>query len=410
MTSKRFDGPTPLDERTNDGTLADLRSLPGLMQTETGASPLQLANIALAIAFIVAALFSPGGKVVDAEIGLPALQSIPPYQGQLLLAFADVWIPAVLFYLLLRLVWGGNWLRSSYAVDLLLGYGNVLLAGNVAMHALATTLPGAENSRVFVAYAALAPWVTYSMLTVGLGWLLVRSAVQVHRPLQSGSGLPGFVECLGFIAAAGVPCAMVAHTMFLAENAPLGLAMAAAEKMQILCSKAGETIVQSPRGVESVYFEPNWGEEFGKIENGLFAGKGGQMLGEIMLREGRLKYFEKRNPNARTASAGYLRQSPGNLRGEPEAKPTSEYAVIQKVAVSKFDEQNLSLYGKEITVMKLATGKPVAKLVYFTSERNRTICGQSANGRLDVADFVRRALNLAPRFLRSAPQPAMKPL
>lgn len=76
-----------------------------------------MVNIALALVFAISSLFSPGGRILGMALGGPVLQSLPPYQGHLLLAFANYWIPAVLAYLLLRLARADSWLRPRKATS-----------------------------------------------------------------------------------------------------------------------------------------------------------------------------------------------------------------------------------------------------------------------------------------------------
>lgn len=99
-------------------------------------------NIAIAIGFAIASLLSPGKRLLALLVDGPVLQSLPPYQGHLLLAFVSYLVPAVLAFLLLRLCDAEKWLRPRPAIHALLGLANVLLILYVSLRTFASTIQG----------------------------------------------------------------------------------------------------------------------------------------------------------------------------------------------------------------------------------------------------------------------------
>ena len=96
-------------------------------------------NIALAFAFAFSSLLSPGRRILQLAIDGPVLQSLTPYQGHLLLAFANYWVPVVLSYLILRFLRAESWLRPRPASHVLLGLANILLILYIVSRTLASS-------------------------------------------------------------------------------------------------------------------------------------------------------------------------------------------------------------------------------------------------------------------------------
>lgn len=358
-----------------------------------------MANLALALAFVISFLLSPGGRILRMLVDAPVLQSLPPYQGHLLLAFANYWIPAVLIYVMLRMASGNNWLRPRTAIHALLGLGNVLLVFYVAARTFASTIQGGGASFVVMSFAPFVLWPALSMLAIGLGWLVVRTIRQRKEPFQKTARSFSLGDGIALVALVGIPCSAVASTLFFAENAPFRLAREAEKTFQNLCGSAGEKILETPQGVESVYLDPNGTEYFQDIVKGVYGGHGSSTLGDTLVFQGQVLYFEETNFRQKNNTAArYLKHGLRDWKGEPGEELTSNFGVFQKSAVSDAVEKKLGVRGKEVAIRNLRTGQTTATLTYFTSQRHRTICGHSGDGRFDVRDFIQRALNLTQRF------------
>jgi hypothetical protein len=365
-----------------------------------------MVNVALAIAFAISSLFSPGGRILRLVIDGPVLQSLPPYQGHLFLAFANYWIPAVLIYLVLRLMRAAIWLRPRPAIHVLLGLANVLLILYVAVRTFASTVQGGGASFVVMTFAPLVILPAWVMSAVGLGWLAIRTIRKRKELSQSSPRAFGFTEGIVLVAALGVPASVVASTLFLTDNAPFRLAREAKAVFYERCKTAGEKIIETPHNVQSVYLDRDSGEYFNNIVNGVFAGHGGGILGEPLVNSGWLMYVEKQNNRQRldNSTAKYRKHVLRDWKGEPVEELTSDYGVFQKTLTSDDEKKRLQVRGTEVTVKNLKTGQVTATLTYFTSGRHSAICGQSSDGYFGVSDFVRKSLNLERRFPSAFPQ------
>ena len=125
-------------------------------------------NIALAIGFAIASLFSPGKHALALLVDGPVFQSLPPYQGHLLFAFASYLVPSVLIFLFLRFIHAERWLRPRPAIHALLGLANVLLILYVSARTFASTIQGGGASFVVLQLAPLIIFPAWTLLTVGL--------------------------------------------------------------------------------------------------------------------------------------------------------------------------------------------------------------------------------------------------
>lgn len=352
-------------------------------------------NLALALAFAVSVLFNPGDRLLDMAIDTPVLQSLPPYQGHLLLVFANLWIPTVLFYLALRLTQADRLLRPHRTIHVFLGLANLLLLLYGALKILASTVQGGAVSFIVISFAPFILLPAWSMLIVGLGWTMVRSIRLRGESVPARARLVGAREGIAVIAALGLPILGAATTMFLTGNAPFTRALEAKNVFLELCKKSGEKIYERPHDVRSVYLDPDSAVDFQSIVNGVYSGIGGGILGEGLVNGGLILYFERKDERPNFAGQ-YLKYT---LRHwEPVQELTSDYGVFQKDLVSTDEAKRLQVGGNEITVKNIKTGQVIATLVYFVSHRHRAICGHSADGQFSVGNFIRQSLNLTRRF------------
>jgi len=354
-------------------------------------------------------LFSPGGRVLRATLGQPLLQGLPPYQAHLLLAFANYLIPAVVFYGSLRLLHAETWLRHRTRTSGLLGAANVLFVLYVAARTFASTIEGGGASFAVMSYGVLVVWPALLMLIVGLGTLAYRSIQQRADPPEAASRPFGIGEGLILIAAVAVPGSVAVFTLFLAEDAPIRLAREADAVFQSLCQSAGEKIAVAPQSVEGVYLEPNSERYFDKIAKGTYAGHGSGQVGNPLVFTGFLRYFEESNARRSVPGAArYLKHGLNDWKGAPEDALTSNYGIFQeKIDIGNHggsDVKVLGIEGTQVVVKDLRTGQITATLTYFTNARLRKICGHSGADRFSVRDFIKRALNLTPRFPNGATQ------
>ncbi len=368
-----------------------------------------MANVALALAFLISMLFSPGGRILRSVLGAPVLQSLPPYQAHLLSAFANYLIPAVLLYGLLRLLHAEAWLRHRALTSRLLGAANVLFVIYITARIFASSIEGGGASFAVMAYGVLVVWPALLMSIIGLGKLAYRSIQERTEPPEVTSQPIGMGEGAALIAVVAIPFSVAVSTLFLAENAPLRLAQEADSVFQGLCQSASEKIIDIPRDVEGVYLEPNSEAYFDRIVKGTYRGYGSGQVGNPLVFTGFLRFFEESNErNPENGAAKYLKHGLRDWKGEPANELVSNYGVFQtNINIDSpegHDVKALGIRGTRVTVKNLNTGQITASLTYFTSARHRKICGHSGDGSFSVRDFIKRALGLTQRFPTGAQQ------
>lgn len=357
-------------------------------------------NIALALAFALSSLLSLGKQILHLVIEEPVLQSLPHYQGHLLLAFTNYWVPAVLIYVLLRLLRADAWLRPRPAIHVLLGLANCLLIIYIAVRAFASTIQGGGASFAVMSYAPLVVLPAWAMLTAGLTWLTVRCIRNRKEPKQSKPRSLGTGGVLMITALFGIPLTAIVSTLYFAEHAPFRLAREAKQLFDEKCKSSSENIAATPQNVESIYLEPNGQRYFKKIINGIYGAYGSSRLGEEFVYKEMLLYFEQQNDRQSIdgSTEKYRKYDIRNQQGEPVAELTSNYGVFQKSLISVDEEKRLGVSGTEVTVKNLKTDQITATLVFFTSSRHRAICGPVNDGNLNIVDFIKKSLNLTQRF------------
>lgn len=347
-----------------------------------------MVNIALAIGFAVASLFSPGRRLLALFVDGPVFQSLAPYQGHLLTAFASYLVPAVLAYVLLRLSHAERWLRPRPAIHVLLGLGNVALILYVSMRTLASTVQGGGASFAVLQLAPLIIFPAWALLAVGLVWLLVRSFRTRPEGGDATARSWGAGETIGVTVVLGVPLVGLAWTLYLSSDAPFRLAREAERAFQQRCATAGQKFYGHPQDVQSIYLDRDGGSYFENIVDGIYGAHGGGILGEPLVNSGFLLYFEKPNDRQRQdgSTAKYRRHGFRDWKGEPLEELTSEFGVFQRSLVTE-EEKKLGLSGTEVTVKGLRSEQVIASAVVFTSSRHRAICGHAGNTRFAVSDF-----------------------
>ena len=359
-----------------------------------------MVNLAIALAFGMSFIFSPGKLIINETIGMPLLQSLPSYQGHIILAFLNYWMPAALIYLILRIIRAEKWVRLSTSSSIFLTISNILFVLYIAARTFASTIQGGGASFVVMSYSPFVIYPAIAMLLIGLCLLAIYSFR--HADESSDEEVIQFNAREGIIVSAFIllPIAFAAINLYFLPNAPFRLAHEGDKTFDEYCKNSGEKIYEIPQYVESVYLEPDSASQFNKIKNGVYGGHGSGILGGSLVNSGMLLYFEKKNDaNLKDANAPkYTKHILQDWKGEPVNEISSEYAVIQTKLVSEEEQTNLKISGTEVSVKNLKTGKVMATLVYFTNSSNRRICGQSSDGDFTVNSFVWRALNLKKQF------------
>lgn len=359
-----------------------------------------MANLALALAFLISFLINPGGRALQLFIDPPILQSLPTYQGHLLLAFANYWVPATLIYFMARALKLDTWLRPNRIIRNLFGTANVLLILYVAARIASSTVEGGGASFVVASFSPFIILPAGVMIAIGFIWLIFRSFKQADKEANNYVRNPSSRDGIGLFVSLGIPLFVFLYILYISDNAPLKVAGEAETLFNEKCKSSGEKIYMKPIDVESVYFDPDGGAYFQGIVNGVYRGNGGGIIAEPMLRGGYLRYYEKNNDRQRIDGSAekYRRYTLDNRKGEPVTELGSIYGVFRNNIVSEDENKQYDLGGTEVVIKNIKTNEIVSELTYYISKKHRKICGPTTDGNFHVSEFIRRSLNLSPRY------------
>lgn len=357
-------------------------------------------NISLALAFAVSTFFSLGGRLLSTVMDAADIGALPVYQGLLLNSFFNYLIPTVLIYVALRYSGIERKVTWSKAASVSLGIGNGLFVAFVAMRIFASTVEGGGGSYVVQSFARYIVWPAEALWAIGLAALVFHS---LKRPKAVGTTAPPRFGTRGWLvvtAAVGLPSILLVSMLYLGKDAPLRISKETKAAFQEHCKSAGEVILQSPTGIQSLYLEPDSSARFGGVKDGRYHDVSGSILGEPLTNSGLLAFFEKKNPQLEKdpSAPKFTRFLMKERRFEAIDELTSEYGVFQRSLVSDEEKNRLKLGGTEVAIKNMRDGSVVATLTYFTSRKHAMVCGQSGNGEFGVDLFILRALKLTRQF------------
>lgn len=357
-----------------------------------------MGNLAIALAFGMSFIFSPGKIIVSKTIGLPLLQSLPSYQGHILVAFINYWIPAILIYLVLRMTHSDKWLKLGKSSNIFFIITNTLFILYISARTYFSTWQGGGASFAVAYYSRFVIYPAIALLLIGLYRLAIASFKNLTETGNKEESKVSAIEVGVVSTIILIPISFATIYLYLLPNAPFRLAYEADKKFEEYCKSAGEKIYEVPEFINSIYVDPDGSTKYGKIKNGIYGDRESSFfLGSSFVHYGAINYFEKKNyasSNDPNAPKFTKHQSGQDFNGEPVNEISSEYAVLQKSLVSEEENKLLKLTGIEVSIVNLKTEKQMAKLVYFVSERNRRICGQTSDNEVNARDFIWRALNL----------------
>ena len=99
-------------------------------------------NVAIAGAFLLSFVFSPGQALLGLLVDIPVLQTLPVGQRAIVLVIASYWLPATLLFVALRALPHGSLLRPTRGESIALGIGNGVLILYVLARGFASTVEG----------------------------------------------------------------------------------------------------------------------------------------------------------------------------------------------------------------------------------------------------------------------------
>ena len=214
-----------------------------------------LANISLGLTFGISSLFSPVGRILKAVVDLPIIESMPAYQGHLLVVTASYVLPATVIYALMRFTRVASWIKPTSGIQTMIGIANLLLVSYLSLRVFASTIQGGGPSFVVMSlgvYVIVPAWAL--LLSAGI-WLTTRSIRRRGEILQSRPF--GRFEGMLLMAALALP-AVFFWSLFFDEAGPFRLARQADKLFRLKCESAGERILKrSDEEVKGLYLDPN---------------------------------------------------------------------------------------------------------------------------------------------------------
>ncbi len=353
-----------------------------------------LANISLGLTFGISSLFSPVGRILKAVVDLPIIESMPAYQGHLLVVTASYVLPATVIYALMRFTRVASWIKPTSGIQTMIGIANLLLVSYLSLRVFASTIQGGGPSFVVMSlgvYVIVPAWAL--LLSAGI-WLTTRSIRRRGEILQSRPF--GRFEGMLLMAALALP-AVFFWSLFFDEAGPFRLARQADKLFRLKCESAGERILKrSDEEVKGLYLDPNSSAYFVQIVNGVYGGHGGGLFGEGFVNSGSLLFFEEPNPipsRGQEPARKYRRYSLVEPKWQLVDQLESRYGVYTKALGTDADHR-LGIGGAEVSIVDLASHETLATTTYFISSRQRRICGNVKNGEFHSTDFITRVLSL----------------
>jgi len=236
-------------------------------------------NLAVGAAFIFSIIL-PGRWLIELMVGGPAFQSTATLQKGLALAVVEYWLPAVLFYVLLRSAKDMQF-RITRGETIVLAAANLTLILYVCARVLASTVEGGGASFVVISIAMF----TAMPALVALGVVLFKIALSLVRRRAAMEAQRRFSRLeIGAVALIGLfPALSVLAGLFVGEESPFQVGRAVKERMQQLCSTAGERLEQRPHGVEGVYLSVDGAQYFWNVSNGVYGAYGSSSVGDPMI-------------------------------------------------------------------------------------------------------------------------------
>jgi hypothetical protein len=134
-------------------------------------------NISLAWAFLISFHFSIGGKFLSIIMPLNALKTLPVYQQNIAIIFANYWLPAILIYILFKLISTRNILQPNTGIQILLGSANIVLVIYACMKVFASSIQGGGASFALASVSSYIVTPCKIALYGGMLWLIIRSLI-----------------------------------------------------------------------------------------------------------------------------------------------------------------------------------------------------------------------------------------
>jgi len=362
-------------------------------------------NVAIALAFLLSALFAPGQNLLTSLLGAPALQSLPIAQQVLVVALAGYWLPALLIYLFLATVPVAARFKPSRGEAMVLGLSNTVQVAYVCVRAYSFTVPGGGIGLLVSMAAPFTAWPALAVNAIVLSMVAIRRFGS--KRLSHASDDSGRKEGLRWpqrttvvtIAVGFVPVLYAAAILFIGETSPFQLAQTSAARMNELCDSAGERIHRVLGNVEGLYWDYVGGVYFGVPDvrfepkyRGTYTSWGGGADGEAYANSPRIQFVEapyRPHKTNEVKKSRYVRYFKGR-KNEYVDELSATIGVFRNKLTSDEDEKR-GLEGYEVTVRVLDTGEVTAENRFFFNRKTKQLCGRVEHNSFSDTSFLVRA-------------------
>jgi hypothetical protein len=322
-------------------------------------------NVALGFAFLLSFLTSVGGKLLSIVLEEAALRTMPPYQGVLAGVIANYWLPAILIYIVLKILRAERYLRAGVVGHVLFAIPNTVLCVYLVLRVFTSTIQGggatfalASISRPFI---LVAPYI----LGAAVVWLAVRSVWLGIRlgPRDVQATGPAFKTAGPIIAVVMIVPAFVFLAWLYAGNMEkIGKATdarrAKAARFQELCQTARIDIYRKVNDAKSVLFVISTNAIYPLLEKLDFV--------EVKYESrDKLQYVRLYKKPGEAAVV----QGKHNANRTVVAEPEAQYEISTKPMGSPSDTA-MSLYVEEATIRDRRTNDVLAVFTAIAERRS----------------------------------------
>jgi len=341
-------------------------------------------NLSIILAFILGGIFSLGGKILQLFFSKPTLKSMSLFEQSMLIVMFHYMIPAILIYVILRLLKIDIWLKFNKSISIIFGIAIALYAFYLSVRIFAATIPGGGFSYAVRSMSPLVIYPAWILMIVALIWLLYKSFKGREHVARWVPITKKEIVTISIFSSLPIIFLLI---MFVRPNGPLYLAYIAQKTFNEQCKLAGDSILEYPKNVKGVFMERTGHTSYKKInaDNEYYSYGAGQA--GFSFKKAHMPFMETFNYDKDRDQYKYL-----YIYGEHRIKTNnikSNYRVSWE-NISNEEMKKANIFGRKIKIINNETNKTIASTIYFRSQRLRKICGHIVDGNFIEHDFVYR--------------------
>ena len=378
-------------------------------------------NIAIALAFILSVLFKPAQLLLDLVIGLPVVGILPLWERLFVMVIFDLWFPAVLIYLALKIIPCANKFRPTGGENAFLFISNLIFLSIACISIYASLIPGGGIGLLVGLVVFIPKWFALIGSSIVLIKILIRKPeVTYPDPHDGATNLTwrdkfislAVIEKASIGIVGFLPVTIAMGFLIIGQNSPAKITYKNYSRMNELCSTAGEKIFKVLKNVDGLYWDNEGGimvqipgVGYKPFFRGRYQGGHGSAGDELAWVRGRIYlYIEKPNrprDNNDPQNYKYIRYTNTANEYASNLQSTNKEYVnyllstvgIIRTRLSNKDDEKFGLESYEIAVRVLATGEITATNRFTYNKKTGQFCGQvDANSNCEMC-FINRAID-----------------